>query len=110
MFCDASIEARATYFFVVDKELAYPQPQFASALKKTADGFELTIDSKVLLRDVLIQVDRLDPNALIDDNLITILPGEPRVFVIRSDQDLTVEQLTEPPVFNSANRFGRGGS
>jgi beta-mannosidase len=77
-------------------------------VEKDAEGYKLTIDSKVLLRDVLIQVDRLDPKAFIDDNLITILPGEPRTFLIHSERALTVEQLTRPPVFACANRFGRG--
>jgi hypothetical protein len=44
----------------------------------------------------------------VNDQLVTLLPGESFTFVIKSKQDLTAEQLTRQPVLQCANRFGAG--
>ncbi|MCA1628520.1 MAG: glycoside hydrolase family 2 protein, partial [Acidobacteria bacterium] len=93
----------ATWFFAPDKDLKYPPATFEANFV----GGRLTIVAKSLLRDVCIFVDRLDPDATISDQLITLLPDESFTFKISSKQPLTLEQLTLPPVFRCANEFGR---
>lgn len=97
---------RATWFFDVDKNLAYPKLQFDADLTKDGSIYRLMISAKTLLRDMVIFADRLDGNAKVNDQLITLLPGETFVFEIESDQCLTREMLTKPPVFQCANYFG----
>lgn len=91
------------WFFAPDRELRYPKPSFDAGWK---DGW-LTIEAKSLMRDVCVFVDRLDPAATISQQLVTLLPGEIIAFKIDSTRPLTKEQLTSPPVFQCANRFGR---
>ena len=89
-----------------DYKLHYPAPQFDADLIRAGEDYFLRINAKTLLRDVCINVDRLDPEATINDQMITIFPGDGFSFVIRSQKELTTEQLTSPPVFQCANRFG----
>ncbi|MEU0390879.1 glycoside hydrolase family 2 protein [Streptomyces chartreusis] len=63
---------RALYFPVPDREVPYPAPRFDVAL--APDG--LTVTARTLVRDLLLQADRLDPGARADRGLVTLLPGE----------------------------------
>jgi beta-mannosidase len=100
-------DARATWFFASDRELDYPPPAPRATIDREGELHRLSLHTNVLLREVMINIDRLDPDAMIDDNLVTLLSGESRTFTIRSAKNLTVEELTAPPVFQCANRFGR---
>jgi beta-galactosidase/beta-glucuronidase len=93
------------WFFAPDRELHYPKPEFDA---EWSNG-RLTIRAKTFLRDLVLNVDRLDPDAIVSEQLVTLLPGEAFTFTIQSKQDLTVEQLTRQPVLQCANRFGAGG-
>jgi beta-mannosidase len=93
----------ALWFFAPDKELNYPPPDFDADWS----GGKLAIHAHVLLRDVCVFVDRLDPNATVSEQLVTILPEQSFTFEIHSNRPLTKEQLTSPPVFQCANRFGK---
>jgi beta-mannosidase len=98
---------RTLYFFLPDKEIAYPSAEFESKLDRAGDEYRLTLTAKVLMRDVLLQADRLDPDATVDDNLITLIPNEPRTFQITSKRELNLEELIKPPVLQFANSFGK---
>jgi beta-mannosidase len=96
----------AHWFFAPDKELSYPQPAFDA---EWVDG-KLTIRAKTLMRDVCVFVDRLDPDATVGEQLVTLLPRESFTFEIGSERPLTKEQLTSPPVFRCVNPFGAARS
>ncbi|MET8727530.1 glycoside hydrolase family 2 protein [Streptomyces parvus] len=70
---------RATHFPVPDKEFAYAQPAFAVEVE-TVTGSEgkvdIVVDAHTLVRDLLLQADRLSPSAAADRGLTTLLPGE----------------------------------
>lgn len=98
---------RATWFFRYDKDLAYPAPEFDAQLTRHASELHLTITAQTLLRDLTIYPDRLDPNATIDDQAVTLLPGDTRTFTINTPRDLPLEALTTRPVLQVANHYGR---
>jgi beta-mannosidase len=101
-------DQRAAWYFSPDRELNYPAPQPQATLDRVGeDRWRLSIATRTLLRDIVIQIDRIDPAATISDNLVTILPGESSIFEITTNQDLKLHQLTAPPVFQCANRFGK---
>lgn len=104
----AEIEsARALWYFASDRDLNYPPPSFQPSLEREGDMHRLTLAADVLLRDVVINIDRLDPDATIDDNAVTILPDQRFTFTIRSSRELRLQELTRPPMLQCANRFGR---
>jgi beta-mannosidase len=100
-------DGRATWYFAPDRELDYPTPPPQATLERNEHGWRLTLRTQTLLRDVVINIDRIDTQATISDNVVTILPGESFTWEIRTELALSVEQLISPPVFQCANRFGR---
>ncbi|MET9871689.1 glycoside hydrolase family 2 protein, partial [Streptomyces sp. NPDC006386] len=70
---------RALHFPVPDREVAYPRPEFEVAL---APG-GLRVTARTLVRDLLLQADRLDPAARADRGLVTLLPGEEVTIGVR---------------------------
>jgi beta-mannosidase len=63
---------RAVYFPLADREIPYPRPEFDVAVAPGA----VTVTAHTLVRDLLLQADRLDPAARADRGLVTLLPGE----------------------------------
>ncbi|WP_107060107.1 glycoside hydrolase family 2 protein [Streptomyces sp. NRRL F-5123] len=74
---------RAWWFPVRDKDFAYPEPAWDLDLAVRPDGTaQVTVTARVLLRDLLLQADRLAPGASTDRGLTTLLPGESAVFTV----------------------------
>ncbi|WP_405649297.1 glycoside hydrolase family 2 protein [Streptomyces sp. NBC_00019] len=63
---------RALHFPAPDREIPYPRPDFDVSV---APG-SVTVRARSLVRDLLLQADRLDPEARADRGLVTLLPGE----------------------------------
>ncbi|MFI6035425.1 glycoside hydrolase family 2 protein [Streptomyces sp. NPDC051315] len=63
---------RALYFPVPDRDIPYPRPEFDVTV--VPGGVE--VSARTLVRDLLLQADRLDPGARADRGLVTLLPGE----------------------------------
>lgn len=63
---------RAVHFPVPDREIPYPRPEFEVAV--VPGGVE--VSARTLVRDLLLQADRLAPGARADRGLVTLLPGE----------------------------------
>ncbi|MFJ8277418.1 glycoside hydrolase family 2 protein [Streptomyces griseoviridis] len=63
---------RALRFAAPDREIPYPRPEFDVTV---APGL-VTVVARTLVRDLLLQADRLDPAARADRGLVTLLPGE----------------------------------
>ncbi|GAB2868657.1 glycoside hydrolase family 2 protein [Streptomyces deserti] len=70
---------RALYFPAPDREIPYPRPEFDVAL---VPG-RITVTARTLVRDLLLQADRLDPAARADRGLVTLLPGEQVTIGVR---------------------------
>jgi beta-mannosidase len=60
------------HFPVPDRDIPYPRPEFEVAV--VPGGVE--VSARTLVRDLLLQADRLDPRARADRGLVTLLPGE----------------------------------
>ncbi|MFH0174085.1 glycoside hydrolase family 2 protein [Streptomyces cacaoi] len=63
---------RAVRFPVPDRDIPYPRPQF----EVTVAPGSVTVTARTLVRDLLLQADRLGPGARADRGLVTLLPGE----------------------------------
>ena len=63
---------RALHFPSPDREIPYPRPEFDVAVTPGA----VTVTAHTLVRDLLLQADRLQPRARADRGLLTLLPGE----------------------------------
>ncbi|MFE6287796.1 glycoside hydrolase family 2 protein [Streptomyces sp. NPDC057877] len=65
-------DVRALRFPAPDREIPYPRPEFDVEL--VPGGIAVT--ARTLVRDLLLQADRLEPDARADRGLVTLLPGE----------------------------------
>ncbi|MCC5830132.1 MAG: glycoside hydrolase family 2 protein [Phycisphaeraceae bacterium] len=90
---------QALWFFRPDRELRDEPVELDATLKRVGDQYDLTLTSRALVRDCCLAVDRLDPEATISEQVVTLLPEEPYTFSIASRRELTAEQLTQRPVF-----------
>ena len=97
---------RETWFFEHDKRLAYPQPDCDATVTAVAGGWRLDVHAHALLRDVAVLAGYAAPDARVDEQLVTLLPGETCSFTIRTAADLRSAKLAEPPVLRCVNPFG----
>ncbi|TXS07511.1 glycoside hydrolase family 2 protein [Streptomyces sp. col6] len=70
---------RATWFPVPDKEFGYEPPAFDVSVEPVPDGggnVHVVVNAHTLVRDLLLQADRLGPAATADRGLVTLLAGE----------------------------------
>lgn len=63
---------RAVHFPVPDRDIPYPQPRFEVTVAPGA----VTVTALTLVRDLLLQADRLGPRVRADRGLVTLLAGE----------------------------------
>ena len=69
---------RAWHFAAQDVDIAYPPAGFDVALTAVPadDRVDVVVTAHTLIRDLLLQADRLGPSAVADRGLVTLLPGE----------------------------------
>ncbi len=67
---------RAWRFAAADRDFAYPEARMTVTAQPTATGAVVTVTAHTLLRDLLLQADRLDPQATANQGLTSLLPGE----------------------------------
>ncbi|MFJ8536096.1 glycoside hydrolase family 2 protein [Streptomyces sp. NPDC093591] len=70
---------RAVHFPAPDREVPYPRPEFEVRLVPGG----LVVTARTLVRDLLLQADRLHPDARADRGLVTLLPGEEVTIGVR---------------------------
>ncbi|NYV74782.1 glycoside hydrolase family 2 protein [Streptomyces sp. UH6] len=80
---DGADGLRALHFPVADKDFAYPAPRYDVEVVPAGEGHgggggnvEVVVTAHTLVRDLLLQADRLGPDAVCDSGLLTLLPGE----------------------------------
>jgi beta-mannosidase len=96
-------ETRGLWFFAPDKDLDLPAPEFTASAEETSAGLAVTVTARTLLVDLTLFPDRLDPSAEVDEQLVTLLPGESTVFLVSAGARLDASALLVPPVLRCVN-------
>jgi beta-mannosidase len=73
---------RAVFFAVPDHAFAYPVAEMTTQVTTEAGGARVSVTAHTLVRDLLLQADRLHPDARTDRGLVTLLPGETAEFTV----------------------------
>jgi beta-mannosidase len=94
-------------FFAEDRDIAYPPPAYETSIQPVDGGYRVTVTARVLLRDLALFVDRLDPAGTVDDQLVTLLPGESVTFRVQTVASFDPAELVRPPVLRCVNDTGR---
>jgi len=97
---------RTVHVGAPDKDLTWNPAPVQSSVTETPDGYDVQVRARALARDVTFLVETVDPQARVDDGLVTLLPGETHTFHVRC------RPLPDPDAFSScvrtANLFGTG--
>ena len=75
----------------------------------TDHGAEVTVTAEVLLRDLTLLVDKIHPAAVVDQGLVTLLPGESTTFRVTGVAALRIEDVLAPGVLRSGNELVSSG-
>jgi beta-mannosidase len=94
---------RATRLFAEDFDLAYDPAPVTAEVVSTPDGYAITVTATAFARDVTVLADRVAPDALVDDMLVDLLPGESRTIGVRTGAAVNPAAFTAPEVLRSAN-------
>jgi beta-mannosidase len=97
-------DAEAWWFFEKDMELHYPQPRFDIQSVQAANGIAVTITAQTLLRDLCLFVDRIRPNAEVDDMLVNLMPGESRTFHVSGISKEAFDNADLSTIVRTANQ------
>jgi beta-mannosidase len=98
---------RAHWFFTEprDSSLTVGNPQLH--VERTESGYTVRVTVDTLTRDLALLVDKVDPDALVDDMLVTLLPGESTVFTVTSVLDVDPAAFSGAGVLRSTNQLVR---
>jgi beta-mannosidase len=91
------------WFFAEDRDIAYPPAGYDAVVEPVPGGYRVRVTARTILRDLTLFPDRLDPDAEVDQALVTLLPGESAVFTVASGRDLDPVALTRRPVLRCVN-------
>ncbi|MGP3933189.1 glycoside hydrolase family 2 protein [Nonomuraea sp. KM88] len=94
---------RALFVFAEDPAAGYPPAEFTAAVEPEPGGVAVTVTAATILRELALFPDRLDPAAAVDDQLVTLLPGESVTFHVTTGRDLDPAALTSYPVLRCVN-------
>ena len=101
---------RALWTYATERDTALPAPSFDADVERVEDGYRVSVTASGLLRDVAVLADRLAPDAVVDDMLVTLLPGERASFLVSTRAELIPSALTSPEVLRCTNQLARRGS
>ncbi|QIG39368.1 glycoside hydrolase family 2 protein [Microbacterium sp. 4R-513] len=96
---------RGFSFFSEARDSALAAPRLSVAVARDGHEHVVTVTSEGLTRDLVLNVDRLDPDATVDEGLVTLLPGESTTFRVRGLDSLDADQAAHPLVLRSANQL-----
>jgi beta-mannosidase len=98
---------RTVHAWVEDLELNLDPDPLDATVTPYDDGYRVQVRARSLARDVTLLVDRLDPEASVDDALVTLPAGATVTFTVRTAAQLSAADLTGPLVLRSANDLSR---
>ncbi|HWS35567.1 MAG TPA: glycoside hydrolase family 2 TIM barrel-domain containing protein [Actinoplanes sp.] len=94
---------RATHLFAEDKDLKYDPAAVRAHTVAVPGGYSVTVTAASFARDVAVLADRVAPDAVVDDMLVDLLPGETHTFTVLFEGDVDGELFSAPEVLRSAN-------
>jgi beta-mannosidase len=101
-------DQRALWFFSEYRDSKLEAPRLKVTATAVDGGYAVTVTAANLVRDVALLVDKLDGSARVDDQLVSLLPGESVTFAVTSTSRITDDRWAEPTVLRSANQLVGG--
>ena len=101
---------RGFWFFAEPRDSVLAEPQLDVEVAAEDDGFAVAVTAvgSMLVRDVTLLIDKVDPAASVDSGLVTLLPGETWTFHVSGVDVLDADAVRDPRVLRSANQLVAG--
>lgn len=96
---------RGLWFFAEYRDSELGVARLTASAERTAIGYRVSVEAGSLIRDLALLADKVHPDAVVDDMLVTLLPGESVVFEVASDADFDPAELLEPRILRNANQL-----
>ena len=97
-------EHRGTWFFVEPRDSALGAADLATEVLPTATGMRVRVTAANLVRDLTLLADKVHPDAMVDEMLVDLLPGESVTFEVSLPSGVeTAADLTSSDVLRSLN-------
>ncbi|MGJ7451931.1 glycoside hydrolase family 2 protein [Aquipuribacter sp. MA13-13] len=101
---------RGFWWFGEDRDLALPADPFTATVTSVDGGYRVDVTATGLVKDLALLADGLDSDAVVDDMLLTLLPGEQAVLQVRCGGLADAHALLGTDVLRCANDLlGRPG-
>ncbi|RIQ17874.1 glycoside hydrolase family 2 protein [Jiangella rhizosphaerae] len=107
LVADLSTGERALYYGAEDPRLALEPRPFTATARRADGGYVVDVAATSLVKDVTLLADKVDPAAVVDTGLVTLLAGERCSIRVTSAADLDPAALTGPGVLRTANDLVR---
>jgi len=99
---------RAVWTFAEDKDIAYESAPFSATASKVEGGYQVEIRAHGFVRDLTVLADKVDPAAVADSSLLTLVADDRAVITIASVSDVDPEAFLAPNVLVSVNSLVAG--
>ncbi|MBT2483997.1 MULTISPECIES: glycosyl hydrolase 2 galactose-binding domain-containing protein [unclassified Microbacterium] len=96
-------------FFAEARDSQLAAAELDVAAHPTSTGWTLEVTAHSLVRELTFLVDRLDPEAIADDALVTLLPGERATLTVSGATDAAASDFAMTPVLRTLNDLVQGG-
>jgi beta-mannosidase len=97
---------RAVWTPAPDREMRWQQARFRTSFSPSAydDGLDLVVEAESLVRDLLVQPDRVAAGGTVDRGFMTLLPGERVRYHLGGVGPADVPALSAEPVMLTLDR------
>uniref|UniRef100_UPI003D7EE713 glycoside hydrolase family 2 protein n=1 Tax=Kineococcus sp. SYSU DK004 TaxID=3383125 RepID=UPI003D7EE713 len=101
--------SRTLHAFAEDRDTAWDPEPVTASVTPVPGGYAVRVRAHAVARDVTLLADVLAPDAVVDDGLVSLLPGESRTFTVRTAAAVDTARFGGRDVLRTANQFGGGG-
>jgi beta-mannosidase len=99
---------RGFWFYAEDRESDLPPPGLEAVASAVSGGYRVRVTATALVRDAALLADKVAPDAVVDDMLVTLLPGETVTWHVATAADIDPLALLTPNVLRCANQLVAG--
>ena len=96
-------QEHAVHLFAPDVELSLDPAPLRGVVRELADGYEVRVSALSLALDATLLVDRVHPEASVEQGLVSLPAGAEASFVVRCPPLADPQQLLSPSVLRTAN-------
>ncbi|TDB73809.1 glycoside hydrolase family 2 protein [Micromonospora sp. KC723] len=100
--------AQVHHLFAEDRDLSYDPAPFTASVTPAAGGYRVDVRANSYVRDLALLADKVAPDAVVDDMLVSLTPGQIHRIFVRTTADIQPPSaLLRPGVLRCANTAAR---